>query len=75
MTQYPETTVTGNEIGETFRFLRKLRGLKLREAAALSGLSITFLSDMERGKVRPSLGTIQALVTAYDAPLIIEVQP
>jgi transcriptional regulator with XRE-family HTH domain len=45
------------------RWLRKQSGLTLREVSARSGVSLSFLSDLERGErgVLPSLETLEAI--------------
>ena len=63
-----------NELGE---FLEKLRGkLSLREAARKSGLSHTYIRDLELGMnrktkapIRPSADTLKRLAVAYDYPV------
>jgi transcriptional regulator with XRE-family HTH domain len=46
--------------------LHNLRGcLRLREVATNTGLSVSFLSDLERGKGTPSLDTLQKLGEFY----------
>lgn len=52
------------EVGTLFRALRKKHDLKLREVSKGTGISITFLSDLERGKM-PSLTTVMKLATFY----------
>lgn len=60
----------GNELG---RFLEDLRGkMSLRDAAEKSGLSHTYIRDLELGinrktkaPIRPSADTLKQLATAY----------
>jgi transcriptional regulator with XRE-family HTH domain len=59
------------KIGERIKYFRESNGLKLREVAAGTGLSISFISDMERGRTMPSLATCQKLATLFRMPLII----
>ena len=51
--------------GSQLRALRRERGLTLREAAARSGLSTSFISSLERGVTGASIATLRRLVEAY----------
>jgi len=73
MDNYPETDSTVVELPSTLRWLRKMRGLKLREVAEIASLSISFLSDVERGRSRPSLDTLARLVNTYQAPIRLKI--
>jgi len=57
------------KINERLKFLRKYHGLKLREVSQKTGLSISFISDLERGRINPSLETCQKLSTVYKITL------
>ncbi len=57
------------QIGERLKFYRKRSGKTLRELHGLTGLSISFLSDVERGKAMPSLVTCQKLAGVYGITL------
>jgi len=51
-----------SELGLALRHHRQAAGWTLSEAAALSGVGIRFLSELERGKKTASLGkTLQVL--------------
>lgn len=53
-------------LGEKLRLLRKsTRELTLAEVAKQTGLSVSFLSDLERGQTRPSLDTLEKLSNFY----------
>lgn len=53
-------------LGEKLRMLRKsTRELTLVEVAKQTGLSVSFLSDLERGQTRPSLDTLEKLSKFY----------
>jgi DNA-binding transcriptional MerR regulator/quercetin dioxygenase-like cupin family protein len=56
--------------GRLFRQLRNDRGLSLREASERSGLSVSFLSALERGVSGASVATIQRLTTAYGTTML-----
>lgn len=74
MNTLPTTNVVNlSVLPENLRWLRQMQKLTLREAAERSGLSISFLSDMERGRTQPSLKTLQKLVSVYKAPISIHI--
>lgn len=50
---------------ERLRWLRKQRGLSLREVAEKSGLGISHISTIERGAALPSLETLEAVAAVY----------
>lgn len=52
-------------LGIELRRLRNNCHLKLRQVSTATGLSVSFLSDMERGRTRPSLGTLEKLASFY----------
>ncbi len=57
------------KISERLKQLRKLHGLKLREVSQKTGLSLSYVSDLERGRQNPSLETCQKLATVYKVTL------
>jgi transcriptional regulator with XRE-family HTH domain len=57
------------EFGARLRALRKERGLTLVRLAEASGLSNPFLSQIERGRARPSLASLAAIAAALDCPV------
>lgn len=52
------------DMGEEIRQLRQAKGLTLRDLARLSGRSIGYLSQIERGSVQPSLSTLKNIADA-----------
>lgn len=48
------------------RALRKARGLTLRGVSRLSGVSLTYLSEIERDKGNLSLDLLERLARVYD---------
>jgi len=52
-------------LAERFRELRKERGWRLKDVAEVTGLSIPYLSDLERDRTNPSLETLRTLAEAY----------
>lgn len=54
------------KLGERLRLLRKERQLTLKGLSQLAGLSVPYLSDMEREVVNPSVDTLQKVAKAYN---------
>lgn len=52
-------------LGRRLRECRRSSGLTLRQAHARSGLSVSYLSELERGVRLPPLDTLLALADAY----------
>ena len=58
------------ELGEKLKGIRKnLRNYTLQKVFEETGISVSFLSDMERGKTKPSLETLQKLANFYQVNL------
>lgn len=53
------------QLNERLRELRNERGLRLKDIAENAGISVPYLSDLERGRTNPSLETLQTLAGAY----------
>ena len=53
-------------IGARIRDARTLKGMPLRALAEQTGLSMSMLSLVERGKTSPSIGTLIAICSALD---------
>jgi transcriptional regulator with XRE-family HTH domain len=53
-------------IAELLTDLRARRGWPLRELAQRSGLSIAYLSELERGRKLPTLEALDQLAAAFD---------
>jgi DNA-binding transcriptional MerR regulator/uncharacterized RmlC-like cupin family protein len=51
--------------GQRFRRLRTRRGLSLAQVARATGVSIGFLSALERGQMRSSVATLQRIARYY----------
>lgn len=49
--------------------MRETRGFSLRDAAAATGLSVSFVSAVERGTTGTSLASLQRLTSAYGTTL------
>lgn len=58
------------DLGSKLKNIRKnIKGYTLQEVFEGSEISVSFLSDMERGKTKPSLETLQKLATFYQVNL------
>ncbi len=55
-------------LGEQVRKIRKKRGITLKELAEKTGLSIGYISQIERNLTDPSLSTLRKLSAALDIP-------
>ena len=53
------------DLGPELRKLRKSKRLKLVQVNQYTGLSISFLSDVERSCTNPSLDTLEKLADCY----------
>jgi transcriptional regulator with XRE-family HTH domain len=56
-------------LGARVRELRHERGLTLKALGRSAGLSHPFLSQLERGLARPSVGSIERIATALNVPV------
>ncbi len=56
-------------IADLLTDLRARRGWPLREVAQRSGLSIAYLSELERGRKLPTLEALDQLAAAFDCTL------
>lgn len=56
-------------LGDRLRIFRERRGLTLQEVASRSGLSRSYISEIENGKKQPSLKTLEALAGALNVAL------
>ncbi len=56
--------------GRPIRRLREQHGLSLRQASSRTGLSISFLSSLERGVSGASVATLQRLTAAYGTTML-----
>jgi transcriptional regulator with XRE-family HTH domain len=58
-----------SDLGARVRELRHERGLTLKALGRSAGLSHPFLSQVERGLARPSVGSVERIATALDVPV------
>lgn len=52
-------------IGERLKVERKRKKLTLKEVSKETGVSLPFLSDIERGEAKPSIKTLEKLAAFY----------
>ncbi len=64
-----QTPGSDAELGATIRRLRDERGYSLKEVAARSGLTQSFLSQVERNLTSPSVASLRKVAQAFDVPL------
>ena len=57
------------EIGQNIVTLRKERGIKQEQLALDSGVSVSFLRDIEHGRVNVSLDTLEKLAVILVVPV------
>lgn len=58
------------EILKKIKGLRRVKGIPLREMSQKTGLSEYYLSQVERGKANPSIGTIKKITDALAVPFM-----
>ena len=63
------TNGAASDLGAQVRALRRERGLTLKGLGQLAGLSHPFLSQVERGLARPSVGSVQRIAHALGVPV------
>jgi transcriptional regulator with XRE-family HTH domain len=55
---------------ERLKEIRRARDLTLKELAARTGLSVSYLSDLERGRTTPPIPTLETLAGALDITVL-----
>jgi len=60
----------GQSSGQRFRRLRQKRGLSLAQVAHATGVSVGFLSALERGQMRSSVATLRRIARYYKTNLV-----
>ncbi|MCB2160672.1 helix-turn-helix domain-containing protein [bacterium] len=58
------------QLGDRIRELRDQKGETLKDISKNTGISISYLSDLERNITRPSLQTLESLASHFDYSLI-----
>ena len=57
-------------LGSKLHNMRKARNLTLSNVSETTGLSLSFLSDIERGRTLPSLKTLARIAAALNVTVI-----
>lgn len=60
----------GISMGEKIRMVREQKGWSLADLAERTGISLTYLSEIERDKVFPSVSTIQKIALQLEIPVV-----
>lgn len=58
-------------LGENIKKIRKLKGLTLKEMSLKTGITSSFLSDIENCKKLPSIDTLSKLSQGLNVPLYV----
>ncbi len=58
------------EIFESIKNIRKSKGITLQEMSNRTGISVNHLSQIERGKTNPSIGTLKKITNALGVPFM-----
>jgi DNA-binding transcriptional MerR regulator/quercetin dioxygenase-like cupin family protein len=69
------TAKTSLHPGRRFRRLRTRRGLSLAQVARATGLSVGFLSALERGQMRSSIATLRRIARFYRTNILSLFEP
>lgn len=59
----------GSSMGRKLRLRRKIKGLSLQQLSEMSGISVSQLSQIERGGSEPSLRSLQMICGALKMPI------
>lgn len=63
------------KIGEQIKRIRKTKGFTQNELAEFSGLSRSYLSDIENNRKNPSVETVKKLAESFNMKLVISFEP
>lgn len=58
------------DFGEKIRFERRLKSMNLKQLSQKTGLSISFLSEVERGISQPSIASLKKIAQALEISII-----
>lgn len=58
------------DIFESIKRIRKSKGITLHEMSKRTGISVNHLSQIERGKTNPSIGTLKKITNALEVPFM-----
>lgn len=63
--------ITVRNIGDRIRALRENNKQKLNDLAKMSGISLTYLSELERGNINPPIETLRKIADVLNVPVSI----
>lgn len=63
-----DLTDTGLSLGDKIRLMRAEKNMSLQELAQKSGISLSYLSEIERGTVYPALSTLKRVAEGLEVP-------
>ncbi len=69
MTTTANTDSLSLMLGQKIRVTRKYKNLKIAELAKITGLTVSMISQVERGIISPSIQTLKKIGNAMDIPL------
>jgi len=58
------------KLGDRLKEVRRNRAMTLAQVADVVKLSVSYLSDLERGRTNPSMDTLEHLAACYQLPAI-----
>lgn len=58
------------KLSDRIREIRRQRDMTLLQVAECTTLSVSYLSDLERGRAKPSIDTLERLATCYHLPAV-----
>ncbi len=64
-----EDALENEQLGAEIRKLRKARSMSLAELSLAIGRSISFISQLERGRAQPSIGDLKGVAQVLEVPL------
>lgn len=59
------------DIGGKVQAFRKMRGMKIKELADITGITASMLSQIERGLVNPSINSLKVVGKALGVPIFL----
>lgn len=73
--QAQKTTEGAHDLGAALRLRRKERGLTMQVVAERSGLSVGFISQVERNLTSPSLSSLTSIASALESHITAFLEP
>jgi transcriptional regulator with XRE-family HTH domain len=66
----PDAQASSGAVGARIRELRRSHGVSARDLATRTGITPSYLSRLETGRINPTVGTLIRLVDALGEPLV-----